>query len=328
MPVSDVLIRVRAVAIALSQHIEAIEVEVAENSGGDQLDDRVTAALGECLKSLTELNIWGPENRLPSSEIWNIAGHWLRRGWLQNHARTKPRGYAGDHEMLARIYEHALCDDPLGRLFDRYFQAQAAPQVVRNRMRMMTKWIGEALAERRSPKVAVVGSAFGLEVRDALLGAPAAARQSLTVTLLDLDPAALEFARVKLEPLMPREHLVLEPANLFRLPDRPALAAKLSDSDLIICPGLFDYLDDSTAMEMIRCLFGKLAPAGRLVVFQFAPHNPTRAYMEWLGNWYLTYRDQASFRQLFEQAKLERASVEIDTEPLGIDLYAKVSRAE
>jgi extracellular factor (EF) 3-hydroxypalmitic acid methyl ester biosynthesis protein len=101
----------------------------------------------------------------------------------------------------------------------------------------------------------------------------------------------------------------------------------LAGSDLIFCPGLFDYLHDEAAVEMIRCLFGQLASGGQLCVFQFAPHNPTRAYMEWLGNWYLTYRDERAFRRLFEAAKLNGGAAEFGAEPLGIDLYAKITRS-
>src|SRR3989442_509429 len=128
----------------------------------------------------------GPKNRLPSSELWNVAGHLLQRGWLQNQARTKPRGYAGDYEMLARIYENRLCDDLLGRLFDEYFQAQAAPQAVRNRMAMIADWIVEAAsANHGSLRVSIVGSALGLEIREALLRLDEAARARLHVSLLD-----------------------------------------------------------------------------------------------------------------------------------------------
>jgi extracellular factor (EF) 3-hydroxypalmitic acid methyl ester biosynthesis protein len=329
MVVSEVLPRVRHIAADLAENLPMIERDLAAAGGdGQQTYARLTVVLNHCLTALTELNIWGPDNRLPSSEIWNAAGHWLARGWLQNQAHDKPRGYAGDHQMLTRIYENWCCDDPLGRLFDRYFQAQAAPQAVRNRMRMMTGWICETLGAKRPAKIAVVGSAFGLEIRDALTSVTAEARPSLTAVLLDLDPAALEFARNELQPLLPPEQLVLQPTNLFRLPDRASLATKLAASNLILCPGLFDYLDDAAAVQLIRCLFHQLSPGGRLVIFQFAPHNPTRAYMEWFANWYLTYRDQDAFQRLVEFAELQSAAIEFAAEPLGIDLYAKISRNE
>jgi extracellular factor (EF) 3-hydroxypalmitic acid methyl ester biosynthesis protein len=318
--------RVRRIAEELASRFTEIEKRVGTSRDGDTQYRQLAAALDDCLTALVKLNIWGPANRMLSSEIWNIAGNWLPRGWLQNHAHAKPRGYAGDHEMLVRIYENWQSDDPLGQLFDRYFQEQAAPQAVRNRMQMITDWIRESSQVLTAMKVAVVGSAFGLEVRDALAALPDSARELVQVTLLDLDPAALDFAREQLQPLLPAEQLVLEPANLFRLPDRGSLASKLRGSDLIFCPGVFDYLDDEAAVAMIGCLYRQLGIGGQLIVFQFAPHNPTRAYMEWLGNWYLTYRDAKAFGRLFESARLQDVSIEFSAEPLGIDLYAKVTR--
>jgi len=303
----------------------------AVDSGDNSLDwyPQVAAAIDECLEWLAKLDLWGPANRLPSSELWKAAGHLLTRGWLQNQARTKPRGYAGDYEMLAWIYEHRLCDDPLGRLFDRYFQAQAAPQAVRNRMAMMVDWIVEAAAAQQGPlRIAVVGSAFGLEIRDALTKLEANAQAAIQMTLLDIDPAAIGFARASLRDVIDSTQLTAISTNLFRLPERPAAAEPLGGSDRIFCPGIFDYLDDGPATAMLRCLYEQLAPSGQLIVFQFAPHNPTRAYMEWFGNWYLTYREEAMFHGLMESANLPGAIVTYGAEALGIDLYAMIERQQ
>src|SRR5689334_9125126 len=194
---------VRKAAERLLAKLEPVvrAVDLGESSG--DLYPQVAAAIDGCLAELAKLGLWGTQNRVPSSELWNVAGHLLARGWLLNRARMKPRGYAGDYEMLARIYENRLCDDPLGRLIDRYFQAQAAPQAVRNRMAMTVEWIVESAAEQQGPlKIAVVGSAFGLEVRDALARLNAAARAAIQVTLLDLDPAAVDFAGQQLQSLL------------------------------------------------------------------------------------------------------------------------------
>jgi len=318
--------RVRQAAQRLLGKLDVIEASLGDETAASGAETEVAAAFDQCLAELAELQLWGPDNRLPSSELWNAAGHLLCRGWLQNQARTKPRGYAGDYEMLARIYEHRLCDETLGRLFDVYFQAQAAPQAVRNRMAMISDWTVEAAGWDRSLRVAVVGSAFGLEVRDALLRINKQARGRIHGTLLDVDPAAIDFARGQLQGLLPPEQLIAASTNLFRLPQRPAAAESLSDSDLIFCAGLFDYLDDATAVAMLRCLYERLSSGGRLTVFQFGPHNPTRAYMEWFGNWYLTYRDAAAFRQLVESAGLQNARFTYGAEPLGIDLFVTIKR--
>lgn len=325
---ADLQNAVRSAARRLAETLPAIDSHPVDTEAAYS---QVAAAIDRCLAELNRLGLWGPDNRLPSSELWNVAGPWLSRGWLPNRARTKPRGYAGDYEMLARIYEQRLCDDPLGRLMDRYFQVSAAPQAVCNRMRMMRDWIGAALAARveQPLRVGIVGSAFGSEVRDALLDHPAHEdRNRLHAVLLDLDPAAIEFAHAQLAPLLPADRLTAAAANLFRLAERPRLAAPLAGCDWIFCPGLFDYLDDAAAAAMLQCLFAQLAPGGRLTVFQFAPHNPTRSYMEWIGNWYLLYRDAAQFRELVSAAGFTAQQAHFAAEPLGVDLYVELTRPE
>jgi extracellular factor (EF) 3-hydroxypalmitic acid methyl ester biosynthesis protein len=328
----QILTQVSNAAKALLSELQRIEP--LDLSSEDHYPSVVTA-LDRCLARLAALGIWGSENRLPSSELWNVAGHLLSRGWLQNQARTKPRGYAGDYETLARIYENRLCDDPLGRLFDRYFQEQAAPRAVRNRMGMIADWIvdaairpdGRNATEGVPYRVAIVGSAFGLEVRDALRRLSPSQRDNVHVTLIDVDPAAIEFARGQLSPLLAENRLTAISTNLFRLPERPQEASLLAGSDLLFCPGLFDYLEDSAAIAMLRALYEQLHPGGRLTIFQFAPHNPTRTYMEWIANWYLIYRNAEQFRRLVDSAGLLGAECAVGAESLGVDVYAAITRA-
>lgn len=326
----DLCPTVRRIAAVLREELLAIEARLPHVADADERFRLVRGALDRCVGELEALGLWGRENQVPSSELWNVAGDVLARGWMQHRARTKPRGYAGDFEMLAWMYESRTCDDPLGSLFDRYFQEEAAPVAVRNRMRLMADWIVAAAESRHELNqplhVVMVGSAFGLEVRDALVRLSHAARQSVRVTLLDLDPAAIEFARGQLAPLLPAERLHAQSMNLFRLPERPRLAAALDGADLLFCPGIFDYLDDAAAAEMLQCFYSRLAPGGRMAVFQFAPHNPTRTYMEWIGNWYLLYRDRDSLAQLGRAAGLPDHATELSSEPLGVALYLSAHR--
>jgi len=320
---------VRRAAATLRERLIAVESQLGMQHEPDAAYLDVAAAIDVCLAELRTTGLWGVENRLPSSELWNAAGEILCRGWLQNQARIKPRGYAGDYEMLSRIYENRLCDDPLGRLFDRYFQGQTAPQAVRNRMRMMADWIVEGVrnSSAGSPlKVAIVGSAFGSDVCDAVTQLSIEERKRLAVTLLDMDPAALAYATQQLDGYLPAHRLHTAVTNVFRLFERPRLAEPLAGTDLLLCPGLFDYLDDSQAANVLRVFWQQIAPGGRLAVFQFAPHNPTRAYMEWLGNWYLVYRDADQLRSLAIGAGIPPAAVSLGAEPQGVDLLLIASQ--
>jgi hypothetical protein len=58
-----------------------------------------------------------------------------------------------------------------------------------------------------------------------------------------------------------------------------------------------------------------------LLVGNFAPHCPTRAYMEWIGNWYLIYRTAADLEALAERAGIPASCRTIGAERLGMDLF-------
>jgi len=72
---------------------------------------------------------------------------------------------------------------------------------------------------------------------------------------------------------------------------------------------------------MLRWFWEQLAPGGSLLVGNFAPHNPTRAYMEWIGNWYLIYRTVEEMHELAARAGIPADQVTIGCERLGVDLF-------
>ena len=325
-PADEVAGIVRAAASQLVQDLEQAERLTGAWSDQALTGALVDAALSTCLARLAETGLWGEANRLPSSELWKIAGPLLEVGVLQHAARFKPRGYAGDFEMLARICDGYRCDHPLGRAFDEFFQNQAAPQAVRAR----TEQIAAAIAsdclsrERRAYRVVSVGSGPALDVSRAVGMLPEARRSAVRVTLLDMDPDALDFARARLDPLLPggaAGTLTCIRTNLFRLPQEADPNVAVEPADFLVCSGLFDYLEDEPAASMLGWFWEQLAPGGSLLVGNFAPHNPTRAYMEWIGNWYLLYRTAAALGELAARAGIPSGQVTVGSERLGVDLF-------
>jgi SAM-dependent methyltransferase len=282
----------------------------------------VGSLLDRGLAELATTNLWGPANREPSFGMWQEAGDILQHGWLQLRAREKPRGYAGDHEMLGAIYQNRVTDNPRGISFDRFFLRQAAPQAVRNRMDLVRHEI--ARREREYRKIVVIGSGAGLEVAAALQQSPAGANDEFW--LLDLDPVAVSLAEQNLAPLVPAGNLHCLAENLVRLPNKRRLVEKLQNASLVVCTGFFDYLEEAPAADLLRLFRQLLRPAGQALVFNFAPWNPTRAYMEWIGNWYLIYRTRQDLTQLAAAAGIPADNFAITAEAGGIDLLLRVTR--
>jgi extracellular factor (EF) 3-hydroxypalmitic acid methyl ester biosynthesis protein len=150
---------------------------------------------------------------------------------------------------------------------------------------------------------------------------PEKSRQGLRVTLLDIDDEALAAVSARLRSFLLPEQMTLVRDNLFRLAQRPKLAGLLQGADLVLCTGLFDYLDDKAAALLLGEFWRQLAPRGAAYIFNFATDNPTRAYMEWIGNWYLNYRTRDDLKQLASCAGVPHACSTLGTEPLGLGLY-------
>lgn len=292
-------------------------------------DDKIgypllASAMNRALASLAATGCWGKDNQLPSGEFWAAAGSLLDVSWLQHRARFKPRGYAGDYEMFDRFWRRECSEHPLGRLFDHYFQGQAAVEAVRARTEQIAATLIEhcvASPPDRPYHIVSVGCGPAIDVQLAIDALPEARRRRLRITLLDLDESALDHARQRLSPVIDGSHVITLRENLFRLADKPRIADVLGGADFLFCSGLFDYLPDDAAEKMLRLFWRSLSDCGVLVVGNFAPHNPTRAYMEWLGNWYLIYRTAGQLEQLACSVGLSQSSYAIGAERMGVDLF-------
>jgi hypothetical protein len=166
----EVVYLARALGDELKTALQAIERQWQTGAVPEQFAPHIMDALSSALSRLSDAACWGPSNRIASNELWRIAEPWLTFGVMQVHARMKPRGYAGDYEMLEKICNRFCCDHPMGGVMDEFFQQQAAPQAVRDRTQILAQ---ELLTHSRRPKVGAfrvvsVGSGSAREIRTAV----------------------------------------------------------------------------------------------------------------------------------------------------------------
>ena len=238
---------------------------------------------------------------------------------IQGLGIVKPYGYAGDFELIDRIYTGWLSPDPRLAPWDVFLQQHKAPQAVRNRKRYFLNLLNRYLATSDRPVVRVLSVGSGpsrecLEFFDA--GHASASR--VVFELVDQDPRALAYART------------LNAAHAAQIVFHCAKAQHFTSAekfDFIWSAGLFDYLPDRAFTALAGRLFRLLQPHGLLTIGNFDPSNPTRDYMEF-AEWRLRYRTREDlYRLAFGNGVIPNVNhLCVDAEPEEVNLFLHIAR--
>ncbi|HUL61087.1 MAG TPA: class I SAM-dependent methyltransferase, partial [Anaeromyxobacteraceae bacterium] len=265
-------------------------------------------------------------------------GFYLRRAaWpfilgSEIHKRTnlKPRGYAGDAEMMRLIYENAY----VGRyVFNQLLHKHAVEMPGAEAVRLRRVYVSRAIRELRSrfPDAAPfrflsVAAGPACELRDVITTAEEA--RVTECVLLDQDVEALDVARdevARIEATLGaplRVQLVADSVRtMLRTRD---LAARLGTHHLVYSMGLFDYLTPPVARAVLARCFELILPGGSLLVGNFHVSNPSRVCMDYWLDWPLFLRTEASMLALADGLPGARASVTLDE--IGCQLFLRVEK--
>jgi extracellular factor (EF) 3-hydroxypalmitic acid methyl ester biosynthesis protein len=248
-------------------------------------------------------------------------------------ARTnlKPRGYAGDSEMMRMIYANAWEGDSLfGKLLHKHAIETPAAQAVRNRRHFITQTVRSvSLASLRgSTPVRIMSVACGPAAEMQDLFADAESLDRVAITLLDQDREALREAGDGIARVQER-HRRQADVTFLNESVRTMLAGSELEKQwgtyqLIYTMGLFDYLTEPVAKAVGKKLLGLLNPGGELIVGNFHVANPTRTYMEYWMDWVLYYRTLDEMVALF--ADLPGVKSLVEFEESGSQMFLRVRK--
>ncbi len=231
----------------------------------------------------------------------------LRPECLQGRALHKPRGYPGDFWLLDQIYLEAICEIPILIKWDRYFQRQAAAIAVRNRKSYFLRQLVDLNRMVPTGTILEIGAASGRQYQQWFTSDP---NSKLTFHAVELDPLALELAR-KLN------HDFLDKISFIQ--KSPARFSPSRCYDLIWIPGYADYLTASELARFLQKWFQYLNPSGQLIFGNFLSGNPSQAYMEIIGDWYLLYRTPEELLEISKMAIPQAKKIEFRTEPQKVN---------
>jgi SAM-dependent methyltransferase len=231
---------------------------------------------------------------------------------LQGFVCARPHGYAGDFEIIDRIYQKHISADPRFAPWDAYFQSRSASQAVRNRKTYFHELLKLHSSRCRPLRVLKLASGPGRSMFEWLTVHPDA---DVSFHCVELDPKAIAFARNLNQAFLNR--ITFQQQNVIRF--RPP-----QQYDLIWAAGLFDYFDDRVFQMVLSSLIPAIAPGGELVIGNFSTANPSRCYMEF-GGWNLYHRTPETLETLAINAGANGRKLSVGSEPEGVNLFLHVA---
>jgi extracellular factor (EF) 3-hydroxypalmitic acid methyl ester biosynthesis protein len=220
----------------------------------------------------------------------------LREDALTKRAFEKPRGYAGDAELLDMMYgtEHCWSPPPmseLGQWLHSCTTVSSACMGVRSRRAIISEYLDQLAVRHQNADV--LSLACG-HLREAEISASLIRRRFGRFLAVDNDPLSLE--------LVDREYGRFGVESIAANA-RETLSGRIgfSDFDFIYTSGLLDYLNESMGQRLALELFDRLNPGGQLLLTNFLPDIEGVGYMETFMDWRLIYRDRVDMMLLAER---------------------------
>ncbi len=245
--------------------------------------------------------------------MWGAFGDAFSSNTMQGFVVNKPHGYAGDFEIIDRIYTKWVSPQESLMKWDKFFHWQKAPIAVRNRKEYFKGLLSEIdNTAMNVPHVLNIGSGPCRDIAEYQ-------KQNLSTKIqfecLDMDERAIEYSKSILNGAKVKHYC----ANAFRF-------RTSNKYDLVWSAGLFDYLEDKQFVFLFRSLMKMVSNGGKLVIGNFSESNPSRDYMEF-GEWFLHHRNEDKLATLAEQSGCDTNLITVEREPSGVNLFLRVRRS-
>lgn len=232
---------------------------------------------------------------------------------IMGHIRMKPYGYAGDFEIINRIYLNEIRKEEF-RKWDAYSLKNPAALAVRNRKRYFKELMSGKLSAKADFRLLNIASGPARDLFEAY--EQKSPSVNLKTICVDMDKNAIAYAG-NLN-ANHTEHITFVNKNIFRFSTDETF-------DLIWSAGLFDYFEDKSFIHLLGSFRSWLNPGGEIVIGNFnALHNPSRKFMEIFGEWHLNHRSEHELIELAVRAGYRAEQITVGRESENINLFLHI----
>jgi SAM-dependent methyltransferase len=254
-----------------------------------------------------------PEQIFPFREMMKPI---LNPNTIIGFSYTKPFGYNGDFYIIEKIYQKYVNPSDQYKKWDEFFHTFPAAIAVVNRKTLAREVLSRLNqnADGKQKEVMILGSGPVTEVYEYFREIT---ENHLVFDLLDLDKRSIAYAKQKHRNNL--KYMQFHNQNVIRFtPEK--------QYDLIWSAGLFDYFKDKHFVYMIKKYYAFIKEGGEMIIGNFNIKNPSRKIMEVLGDWFLYHRSEEELISFAIRAGVPKENIEVIREPLGINLFLKVTK--
>lgn len=257
-----------------------------------------------------------------------LVGVWVYKSLIVRRGFEKPRGYAGDYEMLEIVYNDKPLSRGLGKYFDNNFLKSPYAVAVRIRKDRLREILQEYIDSAKAEKVRILDIACGSsrEIRELLLRTKT--KNEVIITCLDWDNEALKFSQDALLPNKPKNiNLKFVQEDVMNLTKNGKAEEGCGRQNLIYSIGLIDYIPDRMLKKLIQAWYQLLLPGGKLILTHknrektFPPLPP-----DWFCDWKFVPRNREEAIKLFYDCGMPGFSLSWESDEFGYIYYFTITK--
>lgn len=240
----------------------------------------------------------------------------------------KPRGYAGDFQMMNIIYDNQAVGESLfSKAIHKYYLNHPNAKAVRNRSVYLYNKLRKCIeSQPKGERIKILSLASGpaKEIQMLIEKCHNELNQlDVEIVLCDLDSNALMHSQRRIRRLIRETGCKIKVSfckqNILRLRKEGVQGFKNEKFDFIYSAGVFDYIKDAAAGAIVEYLYELLRPEGEIVIGNFTIDRGCAALMVLALDWSLIYRSKKDLKDMYEFVDPE---VKIEEEEEGINLFA------
>jgi extracellular factor (EF) 3-hydroxypalmitic acid methyl ester biosynthesis protein len=242
---------------------------------------------------------------------------WFNRSWIAHRARTKPSGFAGDFEMLIKLYEQATPARGLGGYLDLCILDLPLARAVRARLKSARDFLIREV-QSRAGDIRVLNIACG-PCREFVDWPAEISEGKIEIVAMDNDPKALSHVKSHVVPMLPPT-VELRPTRYNALRTRSAsmTVSKFGKFDIIYSVGLCDYLPDEQLIAIFSALQQTLVDNGALYIAFKDTEQYDKTPYQWHLDWFFFQRTEYECLRLYEAAGIRAETMDTSRDDTGI----------